>query len=308
MKRALGLILALGMFVTSGAHAVRIRVGLLPILETLPVHVAKEKGYFGEGLQVELIPVASAAERDQLVASGEIDVIINDLVSAVLFNRKGQQVLVVMTARAATPKFPQFFVLGAPGSGLKNPSDLKGVPIAISEATIIHYVTERLLQREGLRPSEIRFVPIPRIPDRMAALNSGKVKAATLPDPLSLLALQQGAVLIMDDSWYPEYSLSVYSFRRDFVRKYPEAVRTFLGAIGRAVKEINSDKSRWRNLLVEKKLVPPPLKGSYRIPDLPFGSVPSRAQWEDVLNWAIEKGLIGRRIPYEEAIVADYLP
>jgi hypothetical protein len=85
-------------------------------------------------------------------------------------------------------------------------------------------------------------------------------------------------------------------------------VRAFLLAIEKAVKDINSDKGRWAGLLVEKKLVPPALSGSYTIPDFPLASVPKKEQWDDVINWAMEKGLIQTRLAYEESVKAEFLP
>ncbi len=287
---------------------ITVRVGVLPILDVLPIYVAEAQGYFPKEIKLEIIPVASAAERDQLMAAGQLDVIVNDLLSVALYNKEKPTVLVVRTARAATPSFPQFYILASPKSEIKTVEDLKGVAIGISEATIIQYVTERLLQAEGLKPEEIKEVPVPRIPDRMAALASGDLKAATLPDPMALLAMQQGARLILDDSRHPFYSLSVYSFRKDFAQKHPEAVRAFLQAIEKAVKDINSDKTRWAGLLVEKKLVPPALTGSYTIPDFPTASVPKKEQWDDVIDWAIGKGLIQVRLAYEDSVKAEFLP
>lgn len=306
MKRVMAILCLV--LLAGWAKGSELRVGLLPILETLPVHVALKEGYFPKDLEVKLVPVASAAERDQLLAAGEIDLVINDLVSVALFDRKGADLVVVRTAREATREYPQFFILSAPNSSIGRPQDLRGIPVAISEATIIHYVTERLLEAEGLRPEEIAFVAIPRIPDRMSALVSGKVKAATLPDPLSLLAMQQGTNLVLDDSSHPEYSLSVYSVRAPVLEKDPEAVRKFLEGVERAVLAVNGQKERWRDLMVEKRLVPPPLKGSYRIPDLPPASIPTEAQWADVIAWMMGKGLIKEGIPYGRCVTGRFLP
>ncbi|RMF29132.1 MAG: hypothetical protein D6759_14510, partial [Chloroflexi bacterium] len=66
----------------------RLRMGLLPILDVLPFHIADQKGYFEEqGIQVELVPVKSAQERDALMQAGEIDGMLTDLISIGLFNR-----------------------------------------------------------------------------------------------------------------------------------------------------------------------------------------------------------------------------
>ncbi len=313
MRRTTCLTLMLVLFLSActlfrPVQPVTVRVGVLPILDVLPIYVAEAQGYFPDNVKVEIIPVASAAERDQLMAAGQLDVIVNDLVSVALYNKEKPQVLVVRTARTATPTFPQFYILASPKSDIEKIEDLKGIPIGISEATIVHYVTERLLQIEGLKPEEIKFVPVPRIPDRMAALASGDLKAATLPDPMALLAIQQGAKLILDDSRHPEYSLSVYSFRKAFVQEHPDTVRAFLSGIEKAVKDINADKAKWAGLLVEKKLVPPALTGSYTIPDFPLASVPGKEQWEDIIKWALDKGLIGSELQYEESIKAEFLP
>jgi NitT/TauT family transport system substrate-binding protein len=139
---------------------------------------------------------------------------INDLVSTVLYNKDQIQLQIVRFARTATPEFPQYRILAAPNSGIETAADLKGVPIGVSEASVIAYTTDRLLQAEGLQPEDIQTLAVPRIPDRLALLASGELKAANMPDPFSLLAIQGGATVIVDDSKYPQYGNSVYSLRR----------------------------------------------------------------------------------------------
>jgi hypothetical protein len=55
-------------------------------------------------------------------------------------------------------------------------------------------------------------------------------------------------------------------------------------------------------------LVPAPLIGSYKIPTFPTGSVPSEAQWDDVVAWGLEKGLISQNISYDDSVTTEYLP
>ncbi len=193
MKRLLLLTLTallLGACAPAVPETTTLRLGLLPILETLPLHVAQSQGYFAaEGVQVEFIPAASAAERDQLMQAGQIDGLINDLVSTVLYNRDGVQIVIVRFARTATSEDPAYRILASSDSGLTSVQDLAGVPIGLSQGTVIEYVTDRLLQAEGLAPEDIQTVAVPKIADRMALLESGELQAATLPDPLSSLAL-----------------------------------------------------------------------------------------------------------------------
>ncbi|HET7011232.1 MAG TPA: ABC transporter substrate-binding protein [Anaerolineales bacterium] len=286
-----------------------VRIGVLPLLDALPMYVAQAEGYFADaGVSVEFIPAASAAERDQLMQSRQIDGMINDLVSTMLYNRAGQEIVVVRLARTATAEFPQYRILASPKSTVDTPQDLAGVPIGISEGTVIAYITDRLLEAEGLSPDQITTIAVPSIADRMALLSSGELEAATLPDPLSSLALQAGARVVVDDTAHPELGLSLISFRAAFVQNSPEAVRAFLAAVERAVEAVNADKNRWSNILTEEQLVPAPIIGEYVIPDFPAGSVPTEAQFADVLAWTRTKGLIQGDVYYDVSVDASFLP
>jgi NitT/TauT family transport system substrate-binding protein len=134
-----------------------LKIAVLPILDALPMYVAEAQGYYQEaGLTVEFVPVASAAERDQLMQAGQVDGMINDLVSTVLYNKDTQKIAVVDFARVATSDAAQYSVLAAKDSGITTPDQLKGVEIGISEGTVIAYTTDRLLEAEGLSASDIK--------------------------------------------------------------------------------------------------------------------------------------------------------
>lgn len=286
-----------------------IRLALLPILDALPMYVAEEQGYFDEeNLTVDFIPVTSAAERDQVVQAGQADGMINEILSTLFYNNIEPEITVVRYARVATPDFPQFYVLAAADSEIDTLDELKGQEIGISEGTIIEYSTDRLLEASGFSADDIQTIAVPRIPDRMALLNSGEIKAANLPDPLATLAIQNGALLLVDDSSFPEYGHSTISFRKEFVDEKPEVVERFLKAIEKAIDDINSDKEQFSNLLSERQLVPEPLVGTYTIPDFPSSSVPPVSQWDDILEWAITKGYIDGELEYNESVDDQYLP
>src|SRR3972149_4282989 len=266
-------------------------------------------GHFaGQGVEVEFVPVASAAERDQLMQAGQIDGMINDLVSTMFYNKDGTQIIVVSFARTATPDFPQYRILASKDSGIETVDDLRGVPIGISEGSVIAYTTDRLLEAEGLTQDDIVTVAVPKIPDRRALLLSGELKAANLPVPLSSLAIQGGAKVIIDDTSHPEIGNSLISFRKSVVEEHPEAIRAFMAAVEKAGSEINADKTRWSEVLPEKQLGAGPLLGTYAIPSFPTGSVPSEAQFADALAWTQEKGLLTGQVSYSESVDPSFLP
>jgi NitT/TauT family transport system substrate-binding protein len=69
-----------------------------------------------------------------------------------------------------------------------------------------------LLAANGLIPNQIAKKSVPVIPERYQLLLQGRLKAATLPDPLAKSALEAGARAVIDDSTHPQYSVSVLSF------------------------------------------------------------------------------------------------
>ena len=291
------------------SEPVKLRMAVLPILDTLPMYVAAEQGYFAEnGIEVEFIPVASAPERDSLIQAGQADGMINEIISALFYNQEEVQIQVVRYARTASAQDPLFRILVAKDSGITNLDELKDAEIAISEGTIIAYLTDRLLQAEGFSDEDIKTIPVPAIPERMALLGAGELKAAMLPDPLSSLAIQGGASVILDDTRHPEFGFSVISFTMETINEHPEAIRGFLSALEKAVVDINSNPEQWDSLLSDKNLVPEPVRGTYTIPTFPEKGIPTENQFNDAVNWAVEKGLVSGEFEYGDTITGVYLP
>jgi NitT/TauT family transport system substrate-binding protein len=289
------------------AEDTSLKMGLLPILDILPFYVADQNGYFeAEGINVEFVPVKSAQERDALMQAGEIDGMLNDLISTGLFNRDDVQIKIVATARRAYPESPQFRVLAAPGSDIASTQDLASVPIGISQNTVIEYITDRLLESEGLSSDQIEIVEVSAIPVRFEQLMAGQIDAATLPDPLAQGAMAAGATWVVDDSQYTQYSQSVLSFSTEAIESKPNTIKKFLKAWNTAVADLNSDPDQFSDLMIEKGRVPESIQGTYRMPPFSAGEVPSQAEWQDVVDWLLEKGLIDQPITYEDSVSTDF--
>jgi len=286
-----------------------LRIAVLPVIDTLPMYVAQKEGLFEKhAVKVELIPIASAPERDQLIASGRVDGMVNEALSTAFFNKERVEAQVVRYARVATSEHALFSILAAAKSDLQSVEDLKGIEVGISQGTVIEYLTDRLLQMEGFSKEEIRTIAVPKISDRMNLLETGELKAGMLPEPLTTLAKVNGARLILDDSAHPEYSFSTITFRKEVIDENPEAVRKFLQAIEDAVGLINQQPAKYNDLLIEQKVVPPALKDQFSVPPFAAAGVPSQAQWDDMIAWAIEKGLLEQAVAYGDSVNASFLP
>lgn len=311
-NKLLPILLSLVIFLaacSSPAEPAALKIAVLPIIDTLPMYAAQQEGLFTKhGVSVEFVPVASAPERDQILAAGQADGTINETLAVMLFNKESAQMQVVRYALRPTEGHGHFFIIASGKSGITDVNGLKGVEIGVSQGTVIEYVTERILQAQDFSPDEIKTIAVPKIPDRMALLASGELKAGVMPDPLASLVVAQGGVIVADDSKYPEYGFSVISFRKAVIDANPKAIEGFLAAIEQATALVNADPAKYKNLLSEQNLVPAPLLDVYQTPVYPTAGVPTQTEWQDGLNWLKEKGMLDVDVSYADSVNASLLP
>ncbi len=287
----------------------KLKVALIPVLDTIPVFIAQQNGYFAEqGIEVETVSAKSPQERDVFIQTGQVDGVLTDLQSVGLLNKDSVKVKAVYTSRRPYPDAPLFRILAGPQTNISTPADLKGVPIGISLNTTIEYLTDRILAAEGLKPEEIAKLEVGAITIRFEQLMNGNIQAAVLPDPLAQGAIAAGARLVVDDSKYAEMSQSVLTFSADTLKNKPATVKKFLVAWDKAVKDLNANPEKYRSVLIEQGRVPKSIQDSYQMPPFPDRGVPSQDQVADVVAWLKAKGLITRDIPYTEMVDTSFLP
>ncbi|MBT8345449.1 MAG: ABC transporter substrate-binding protein [Desulfofustis sp.] len=292
----------------SSAAAESLKIGLLQIEDSVPFYVAAQEGFFEEeNVRVELVPFLSALERDSALTAGAIDGAISDPIGALLLDQGRELLKITSLGLGKTPAEGVFAILAAPSSGIQTVEDLKGVEIAVSNATIIEYVTDRLLEMHGFSPEQIRKVEVKKMPIRMQMLLSDSVQAATLPEPLSSIAAGKGArVLISDADLDQSLSQTVVVISTKAMIDKKEAIRSLFRAYARAVEAINGDPERFRALVVEKGRIPPFMTDSYPIAVYPAPEPFSRELFEPAAQWLAAKGLI-EMIAYEDIVATDFL-
>ncbi len=281
--------------------AKKIRFGILPIEDSLPIVVAKKEGLFKKhGIDVEISEFNSALERDSALMAKQIDGVITDPLAVILLKSRGYDVRIVSLCLGKTPQEGVFAILASPNSSIKSVKDLNGKRIAISSNTIIEYVTDELLSRYNISYEKVE---VKSIPMRLRMLLDNEVDAATLPEPLASYAVSKGARLIISDAMVNEsLTQTVIAFRGDFIEKNRDAVKRFLEAYAEAVKLINSNPKKYRDLFVKIARVPKSIADSYPMPKYPMPEKFPKKFYERYLEWALKKGLIKKPIPYGSVI------
>ena len=283
-----------------------LRIAVLPVLNTLPLYVAQAEGYYAvHGVNVELIPFNAAREQQVALQAGEVDGANTDLAVLSLLVNGGVDMRAV---RSEPIREPYFAIVAGAESGITSIDDLRGVPIAISQNTIIEYLTTEMLTNAGFTEDEIVYEEVPAIPVRLELLNTGQVAAATLPEPLVTLATQlQGGTLIANDD-NSAFVPTVLALRQDVVEDRPDAVRGLLAAYEDAVRAINTEGERFREVMTTNILIPEPLQATFPVPTFPTANVASEEEVALVTDWMVSVGLLDEPVAYDALVDASFLP
>lgn len=285
----------------------KIRFGALPVLQALPLFVAREKGFFrNAGVDVDLVPFNTAAEKDIALTSGSIDGCFADLFTPLVLAGNGVKIRIVATNYNTRQDRRMFALLGKPGGTYKSVKDLAKVPVAVSSNSVIDYVTESLLIAGGVPKKEVATVESKNIGLRMQMLLTRKVEAATLPEPLVTAAVGKGAILLADDKGL-EASQTVLVFSRDFVETNRTAVEKFLAAVRQANKLINEKPDAVRGVMVKNVRLPGPLRDRYPVPGFPELQVPEEKTFHQVVQWLEGRMKFRNPITYRDVVDGKYL-
>jgi NitT/TauT family transport system substrate-binding protein len=283
----------------------KLEFGILPVVDVLPLLVGKETGLFErEGIDLELISFQSALERDAALQSGRLDGYFGDILNTVLLIQSGEQLKIIATAFHTHPQCRMFGIAIAPGSGITDMAGIQGKDVAISSATVIEYLLDRMLSARNMPPGDVSKQEIKKIPIRLQMLLSGQVTAALLPEPLLTLAETRGSKVIMDDRNL-NTALTVLAVNLKNRTAVTALIPGFLRAYHTAVNRINANPSEFKEILITKTQFPQDVKDKYPVPVFPAGGLPAEADVLAVQDWLVKNSLIKTRIPYADMVIAD---
>ena len=285
-----------------------IKFGTIPVLQSLPLFVASEKGFFKEqGLIVEVVLFNSAMEKDIGLTSGQIAGYFGDLMTPMVLQGNNAGIRMRATNFNTTNEQRMFAILASPQSKDKNLSEIAKAGIATGSNTIADYLIIRLLQPRNINKESINLIDVKNIPIRLQMLLSGQVSAALMPEPLATLAETKGAKALLDDKGQG-LSATVFAFNEKFLKENPQAVKAFHRAVNKASDYINKYPDEVRAIMNRECKMPEPLQGSFPIPKFPKLVIPARDQVMDVYKWLREKQIITKEMTYKDMVADGYVP
>lgn len=222
-----------------------IAVGGKNLFYYVPLTIAEQLGYFkDEGLDVKIPDFAGGSKALQALIGGSADVVSGAYEHTINMQAKKQYIQsFVLQGRA-----PQI-VLAVSKKTLpdyKTIADLKGKKIGVtapgsSTAMMVNYV----LQKGGLKPSDVSFVGVGASSGAVSAFKSGQVDAMANLDPVITILQRDGLIGdIVADTRTMDDTLSVYGgpmpaavlyTHEKFIKENPNTTQALATAIVRAL-------------------------------------------------------------------------
>lgn len=292
LKRIAFVLMVLLLFPAIQAQAQGLRIGVLPVLDTLPLRVAVQDGYFAkQGLDVTLVPFSSAMERDTAMASGNLDGYFGDMVATLTLLRAGVPMQVVTVCYDTVPGRRMFALVASP-KGMA-----QGANLGYSSTTIMEFLLDLMAPNNTINNTTFTRMEIKKIPIRMQMLLSGQLGCAILPEPLvSLVESRGGTVLATDAKLHIPLTVICLS------KAQASAKKAFLTAYAQALDALAKHPEAYRELMVTACRVPKALAATFPLPQFPKPHLPSAKAVNAVQTWMLGKGLLQKPLTYAQVV------
>ena len=202
--------------------------------------VAREEGLFRKnGLEVELVHIASTSRAIQTLLAGELAYTYMDGRTAVQATLKGADVAIV--AGVANRLVFSFMAR----SEIKTFNDLKGKKIGITRlGSSTHSVTLWVMNRFGLKSDDYQLMQLVDVPNIFTAMMAGQIDAGALSPPTNFRGRKVGLTELIDLSKEgPEYVSVAIGSTRSFLKNNEEMTRRFVRGYSEGVLFLKANKA-----------------------------------------------------------------
>jgi NitT/TauT family transport system substrate-binding protein len=291
----------------------KVTASMMNAIHDLPLLVARDEGFFrDEGLDVQILKTPGTGQHasdhqalrdnifnrtmESLYEQGECDqfrmcewgIMKRAVESNVEDGHRAAKIVALGSAMSS------FAIVTDPRSGIYEPEQLKGVPIAVSPFNGSHFTMLKMM--EGfIGRDEIKWVNVGTHRERLDALRDGKVKAASLQEPWISVAEKQSCRVLIE-------SRSTRSEAAGEQLDGPTLAKMFR-AEARAAEAIQKHPEKYAHYIAEEAggLIDVKELRMSRIlnaPPVPY----TRERFNDNYQWTLGWGLVPPGATYENTV------
>lgn len=237
-----------GLGLTAAAHANdAIKIGILSLTSHSPSIIAAGKGYFAEqGLDVEFVSFQAAQPMAVAIASNDIDFGMTAISGGLISLAEKGAVRIIGGALQETQEIDGQKILASKAAydaGLTSPEKLTGHSFGVTtQGSSFHYMAHKIADKAGFARSEIKIVPMQKVPAVIAALKSAQIDAwSIVPNIAGALTKGPEVVEIGKVSDYVDnYQVTTVFTSTRNVNDHKDLVKRFLAGLSMGIDDYNA--------------------------------------------------------------------
>ncbi|RCW89067.1 NitT/TauT family transport system substrate-binding protein [Halanaerobium sp. DL-01] len=255
------------------AEDLSLKIGLMPAVDSAPIFLAEEKGYFAElGLDVDMQIYRNANNRQTALQSGALDGAITDLIAFINNVNNGFGIKITTSTDGSFP----FLVK-------KDFKEKDKIEIGMMKVSVSNFLSEKFLADKY----ELKKIYIPAIPARLEMIAAGQLDMAIIPEPMASMGELRGLKKRFyenKDEFMPEAMI----FTETALKNKEKEIELFHRAYNKAVEDIKKDDAWARKVLIARLELNPKIEGMIEMPEYHYSRVPSQEYMSEIIDW-VEK-------------------
>ena len=273
------------------ANEMSLEIGIMPAVDSAPILLAQEKGYFAEeGLDIKVDVYTNAVNRQTALQTNKLDGAMTDLIAFVNNVNNDFPVKITTTTDGSFPILVS-----------KDFKEKEEVKIGMMEVSVTNFLAEQFLKDKY----KLNKIYIPAIPARLEMLKSGQLEMAVIPEPLASTAELQGLEKRIYKNDY-DYMPEAMIFTETALSKKDKEISIFHKVYNKAVKEINEDDQEAREVLIKSLDLPIKIKNLITMPEYHLTRIPSEDYLNKVIKWVEKTDKSQIEIDYNQVVEGKY--
>jgi NitT/TauT family transport system substrate-binding protein len=286
-----------------------IRVGLAEGDDATPTLYAQKAGLFKKyGIDAVITPMPSGAAGLAAVAGGSIDICGSSMLPFLSARSKGVPLTIVAPLAEYSPDSVYAAILVKKEAAYKTGRDLNGKTIASPALRDLNWIASMAwIDQNGGDSSTVKSIEVPSsvIP---AALEDGRIDAATVTTPRYVQAVNEGKVRALGKSYESiakHFTFAAMVSQIDFANKNPDLVARFGRAIRDATMYTNTHHAQTLPLYAAfAKIDPKDIAGAPRAESTPY--VEAR-DIQPMITVAVKYNILAKAIDPQELLSPSIL-
>jgi NitT/TauT family transport system substrate-binding protein len=248
-----------------------LNIGVMPAVDTAPIFLAQEQGYFEEqNLNVNIEIYTNAQNRQSALQTNGIDGAMTDLVAVATNVNGGFNIKATMLTDG------MFVLLSQPDKINNDELSVGMMEISVSNFLVDHWLAYN---------HDIEKVYINAIPARLEAVATGQLDMGLFPEPIASVGEKNGLDKLTFEP-IDGFSPDVMVFTDQAIKEKHKAIQAFHNGYNQAVEAIQADETLARDTIINNiPNVSPDLKELINLPKYHQARLPDEDYLNKIITW-----------------------